>query len=189
MKSVYLAILLVFGLNHALADEVSDAIAEGSDAYKRGELGTAASQWEYAAQLVRQAKAEKVIKLLPAALMGWDGSQDADSSSSAAILGGGINVSKAYSKGEEEIRIEVTMDSALLQSTLAMISNPQLIAMSGQKVKKIKGHTAAIESEEGNTKLQIVVGNNILIVVEGSPAKAAMDYAEAINFDAISALK
>ncbi|CBL46114.1 Hypothetical protein HDN1F_25310 [gamma proteobacterium HdN1] len=189
MKRILLVMCAALIAGPVLADEVTDAIDEGSAAYKRGELGTAASQWEYASQLVRQAKADKVKKLLPAALSGWESGEGDASATSAAVLGGGINVSKQYTKGDDSVSIEITMDSPMLQSVLAMITNPQMAALSGMKVKKIKGNSAAVESSADNTRIQIVVGNSVLVVVDGKPEAAVTAYSESIDFAAISALK
>jgi len=189
MKRLLLAACLALVITPVMADEITDAVDEGNAAYKRGDLGIAATQWEYAAQLVRQAKADKVVKLLPAALSGWEGGEGESSATNAAVLGGGINVSKHYTKGDDGVRIEITMDSPVLQGALALISNPQMAALSGQKVKKIKGNSAAVESTPDNTKLQIVVANTILVVVEGKPESAVTEYAEAIDFTALGAMK
>ena len=96
MKYLMLAIALATAAAPALADDVTDAIQEGLNAYKADNLGKAAAQWEYAAQLARQAKAKKVTELLPKALSGWKAEKPDSSSAGAAMFGGGITVSQHY---------------------------------------------------------------------------------------------
>ncbi len=188
MKKLILAASLILAATSAGADEVKSALDEGMDAYKRGELGTAASQWEYAAQLARQAKASKVETLFPKPLAGWT-MEEANSTANAAF-GGGIHVSRSYTKDEGSVQIEITMDSPMLQGVIGLIGNPQFAAMSGMKIKRIKGQQAAIESSGGgHAKMQIVVGGNALVSLEGQPEAALTSYAEAINYEGISALK
>jgi len=187
MKKVLLITSLLLAATSVSADEIKSALDEGMSAYKRGELGTAASQWEYAAQLARQAKASKVETLFPKPLSGW--TMEAANTTANAAFGGGINVSRQYLKDEDSIQIEIIMDSPMLQGVIGLIGNPQFAAMSGMKIKRIKGQQASVESSEGHAKVQIVVGNNVLVSLEGQPEAALMSYAEAFNYEGIASLK
>lgn len=197
MKHFILALGLTLAAAPVLADDITDAVQEGLDAYKANNLGKAASQWEYAAQLVRQNKAKKVTELLPKPLEGWK-ANDADSSSAgAAMFGGGINVSREYyvedadgNQGDRSVTVELTMDSPLLQSMIGMLANPQFAAMSGGKITKINGVQAIQEGGgDENTKLSMVINNTVLVTVDGQPEQDVMAYAKAIDLKAIADLK
>lgn len=188
MKRTLLALTFSTFALTSFADEVTDAVDEGLSAYKAGDLGTAAGQWEYAAQLARQAKADKVAAMLPKPMSGWEGDEADSNAAGSAMFGGGISVSRQYTRGDDSVSIQLTMDSPMLQGVIGIVTNPQLAAMSGQKVKKIKGNPATVEVSDNWVKLQIVVNNAILIAVEGSPEDAVTEYANAIDYKGLAAL-
>ena len=74
-------------------------IKEATRQYEAGDYTGAASNLDYAAQLVRQQKSERMKALLPEPLPGWEGKEASAQALGAAILGGGVTVSREYKKG------------------------------------------------------------------------------------------
>lgn len=173
-----------------LADdtEITQAINEGTQAYEQGQLSQAASQFDYTATLIRQQQASAIGNLLPEPLPGWTAGAAESQATSAAFFGGGINASRDYSKDSSRLTISITKDSPLLQAIGMLFSNPSMASMSGYKVKRINGHTAMMKQEGNNQELQVLVGNNILIQLDGSAVSETelQAYVEAIDIDAIS---
>jgi len=192
MKNVMCILALgVFLSAFARADEVEQAIKQGSELYKKGSLQQAATQLEYAASLIREQRGGTLAGLLPKPLSGWT-SEDAESQTAgAAMFGGGTSVSKTYVKGDAEVSITITTDSPLLQTFLMMFTNPMILQSQGGKLRMIKGHQVVF-NESGATS---VVNSTYLVQVEKNPEpKTLIDpdllaYIEAIDFEGIKNMK
>ncbi|CAA0084281.1 Uncharacterised protein [BD1-7 clade bacterium] len=176
----------------ALADDVEDAINEGLQLYKSGKFGEAASQWDYASTLARQAKADKVSDLMPKPLAGWE-SQDSESEGFAgSMMGGGTTVHKTYTKAEAFVDITMLTDSPMVQAMVMMFANPSVASMSGMRFMTVNGQKALVQNEDGTYELhfQLNNGQTVLSVSAGGSkdnAANAKAYANAIDFKALSA--
>ena len=189
------AAILVPGM--LLADEIEDthaeikqAITAGTEAYQAGELSQAVTQFDYVSTLVRQLQAGELGKLFPEPLSGWKADEVESQAGSTAFFGGGINASRSYRKDGGQLEISITKDSPLLQTMGMLFTNPSMATMGGYKVKRIKGQTAMIKSEDNSQELQMMVANSILIQITGrgineNDLKA---YAEALDIEAITKL-
>jgi hypothetical protein len=170
----------------AAADEIGDAIADATKAYKAGELSGTKQALDLASQLVAQKIAEALIAALPKPLAGWKaGMPD-------TTAGGGFGIavtqaSNSYTNAKgESVEVTISSDSAFLGQLVAMLANPQLAALMGKTVTI--GTQRAIQTKEG--EVQMLVNNRFVIQVNGGgTADDKLNYAKAIDFAALGKMK
>ena len=190
MKRLIVCSLLTLAVSvagPARADEVEDSIREGLEAYGRRDVSTARQALEQAVQLLAQQNADRLGAILPAPLPGWT-AEDGDTQTNAgsmAMLGGGIQASRTYRRGDTSVEIQVIGDSPLVAQLIPIISSPALAASMG-RLSRI-GSARAIQTQDG--KLMMVVANRFLISIEGSAsAEDKQRYAGAIDLAALERL-
>ncbi|OXY81657.1 hypothetical protein [Oceanimonas doudoroffii] len=184
--------LLLPGLLLADDAEIRRAIEEGTRAYEAGEWSQAASQFDYAATLVRQLQAGQLGELFPAPLPGWQ-AEDADTqAASATLFGGGIHASRQYHKDNARLEMTIAKNSPLLQTMAMLFTNPSMATMSGYKVRRINGQSAMVKEEGDSKELMMLVANTTLVQLSGRGSELAMAdleaYAGALDVNALSAL-
>jgi len=192
MKKLFIiAVLLVsFCLSiSCYADDITDQITQALGLYKQDKYSEAVSELRFAIGQIHGLQAEKIKLSLPKPLSGWKGAESESSQSSMTIMGGGLAVSKEYTKGEQSVNIEIVTESPLLQTVMMFIANPMFVEK-GKKLIKVGSHKAVIEynNTDMNGNLQIVVGNKTLVTVNGSsiPDKNILiEYANKIDFEKI----
>ena len=150
-------------------DNVLATIKEAIKQYQAGDYTGASSNLDYASQLVRQQKSEKMKRLLPEPPAGWQAGEASAQALGAAILGGGVTVSCDYTKGSSTVSVEIVSDSPVLQSVLVMINNPMFAGASGGKLETVKGQRAIIkyENNKKSGELYIVVSSRFVITIKG----------------------
>jgi hypothetical protein len=182
------AIVLALAASGLKADEVTDAIAQGTSAYKSGDLTEAGSQLKYAAGLIAQQKAKAVTAVFPDALSGWSAGK-ITSSSAGGMMGGGISANRTYQKDASKISIELVMDSPMLQSMMGMINNPSVITMSGGKLINIQGHKTIYNGNTERPELILIIDGNAMFTLKARGESAGLDelkaYGEALDLDAL----
>ena len=132
-----LTLLCLTKISLAAEDTVLTTIKEATRQYQAGDYSGAASNLDYASQLIRQKKSEKMKALLPEPLAGWEAKEASAQALGAAVLGGGVTVSRDYSKGPAFVSVEIVSDSPVLQSVLMMINNPVFAGAGGGNVESI----------------------------------------------------
>lgn len=186
----FLAVLLSGCLGalplHAAEDNVLSTIKEATRQYEAGDFTGAASNLDYAAQLVRQYKSERMKAMLPEPLAGWEGKDASAQALGAAILGGGVTVSREYKKGASTVSIEIVSDSPVLQSVLMMVNNPMFAGAGGGKLETVKGQRAILKYDAGKKtgELFVVVASRFVVTIKGRPAarEELLAYGEAIDY-------
>jgi hypothetical protein len=172
-------------------DNVLSTIKEAIRQYESGDYTEAASNLDYAAQLVRQQKSEKMKELLPEPLAGWQAGEASAQALGAAILGGGVTVSRDYTKGPSSVSVEIVSDSPVLQSVLMMINNPMFAGAGGGKLETLKGQRAIIkyENSKKSGELYIVVASRFVITIKGRQVsrKDLLAYAEVMDYRVLEA--
>ncbi|MGB0847094.1 MAG: hypothetical protein ACPGSM_10230 [Thiolinea sp.] len=170
----------------AIADDVSDAIDEASKAYESGDVNTAVENLNFAVQLLQQMKGEKLSELLPEALDGWTAGEAESAAVGAAMFGGGLTAKRSYQKDKSKVKIEIVTDSPMIQSMVALFTNP-LFGASGGKMTKINGHKAMLEYNKKRQKgeYKLMINNRYMVTVNGRKVEAdeLKAYVEAIPFD------
>lgn len=184
-----LPFLLVLVLHAAVIradDNVLSTIREATRQYEAGDYTGAASNLDYAAQLVRQQKSERMKSLLPEPLSGWEGKETNAQALGAAILGGGITVSRDYRRGNSSLSVEIVSDSPVLQSVLMMVNNPVFAGAGGGKLENLKGQRAILKFDSGRKsgELYVVVDGRFVITIKGRQVtrEDLIGYGEAINY-------
>ncbi|MCI5211224.1 MAG: hypothetical protein D3910_21120, partial [Candidatus Electrothrix sp. ATG2] len=74
-------------------DDVLTTVNEAVRQYKLGEFAGAISNLDYATQLIRQKRSERMKGLLPEPLSGWQAKPAEAQALGTAVFGGGITVS------------------------------------------------------------------------------------------------
>jgi hypothetical protein len=185
-----LLVLLLSGCLGALPlhaeDNVLSTIKEATRQYEAGDFTGAASNLDYAAQLVRQHKSERMKAMLPEPLAGWEGKDASAQALGSAILGGGVTVSREYKKGASTVSIEIVSDSPVLQSVLMMVNNPMFAGAGGGKLETVKGQRAILKYDAGKKtgELFVVVASRFVVTIKGRPAarEELLAYGEAIDY-------
>lgn len=186
-----LVLIAVFtaGVLHAADDNVLSTIKEATRQYQSGDYTGAASNLDYAAQLIRQQKSERLKTLLPEPLSGWEGKEASAQALGAAILGGGVTVSRDYKKDTSSVSVEIVSDSPVLQSALMMVNNPMFAGAGGGKLEMVKGQRAILKYDAGKKtgELYVVVASRFVITIKGRPASREdmLAYGEAIDYRAL----
>ena len=167
-------------------DNVLSTIREATRQYESGDYTGAASNLDYAAQLVRQQKSERMKSLLPEPLSGWEGREANAQALGAAILGGGITVSRDYKRGSSSLSVEIVSDSPVLQSVLMMVNNPVFAGAGGGKLENLKGQRAILKFDSGKKsgELYVVVDGRFVVTIKGRQVtrEDLIAYGEAINY-------
>ena len=167
-------------------DNVLSTIKEATRQYEAGDYSGSASNLDYAAQLVRQQKSERMKALLPEPLSGWEGKEASAQALGAAILGGGVTVSREYKKGNASVSVEIVSDSPVLQSVLMMVNNPMFAGAGGGKLETLKGQRAIVkyDSSKKSGELYIVVASRFVITIKGRQVvrEDLLAYGEAIDY-------
>ena len=192
MKYIFQALVFVFCslvLSQPIfaeQDDVLTTIDQAVKQYKGGDFAGAASNLDYAAQLIRQKKSEKMKDLLPEPLSGWQAGEADSQAIGTAVFGGGVTVSRKYTKESSSIDIEIVSDSPVLQSVMMMLNNPMFAGASGGNLKTIKGQRAIIKYNGANRSgdISIVVAGRFMVTINGRQVDQAdlAAYAEAINY-------
>lgn len=167
-------------------DEVLRTVDEAVSQYKKGDFAGAASNLDYASQLIRQKKSEEMKSLLPEPLTGWTAEPASAQALGTAVFGGGITVSRSYSNPPASLSIDIVSDSPLLQSLVMMLNNPMFVGASGGKLEAVKGQRAIVKFNESTRSgdLNIVVDNRFMVTVKGQKIgrEDLLAYAGQINF-------
>ena len=189
MKFPFCAVLLALTLIAVpvfAEDEVLRTVDEAVSQYKKGDFAGAASNLDYASQLIRQKKSEEMKSLLPEPLAGWVAEPASAQALGTAVFGGGITVSRTYSNPPASISIDIVSDSPLLQSLVMMLNNPMFVGASGGKLEAVKGQRAIVKYNETTRSgdLNIVVDNRFMVTVKGQKIERAdlLGYAALIDF-------
>jgi len=171
-------------------DDVLTVIEEALQQYKNGDLSSAANNLDYASQLIRQKKSEKLKSVLPKPIPGWDVEPATSQAIGTAVFGGGVTVSQAYRKGPSHIIIEIISDSPVLQSVMMMLNSPVFAGASGGKLEIIKGQRAIVkfEPEKRDGEINVVIANKFMVTVKGQEVtrEELLAYTQLIDFQVLS---
>ena len=181
-----LAVLFLAMPLHAGEDTVLSTIKEATRQYQAGDYSGSASNLDYASQLIRQKKSEKMKDLLPEPLPGWDGKEASAQALGAAVLGGGVTVSRDYTRGASTISVEIVSDSPVLQSVLMMLNNPVFAGAGGGRLETVKGNRSVLKFDSGKKsgELYSVVASRFVVTVKGRQVarEDLLAYGEAMDY-------
>ncbi|MGQ3674388.1 hypothetical protein ACT6QH_02645 [Xanthobacter sp. TB0139] len=165
----------------ALADDISDALAEAQKAYADGDVAASRQAVDVAAQLLAQHSADKLVQFLPATPAGWTEEETRSDAAAAAMFGGGLIARRDYRKGDEDVRVLIIAGSPMVAQMAPMFANAQMLGAMG-RVFRFQGRTAVM-TREGAIQL---MGGDAYITIEGSASEADKRmFLEAIDLDSV----
>ena len=172
MQKFFIAVLVLFialalpAMPSAAEDPVLTSINEAARQYKEGGYTAALANLDAASQIIRQKKGDDLEKLLPQPLSGWSARQSGTVTAGNTAFGGAISAEQQYAKEQSLITVRFSMDSPMMQSMVMMFNNPIFTASTGT-LERIKGQKAIVDFNETSGNINVVVGSNILITIEG----------------------
>jgi hypothetical protein len=171
----------------SLADEVEETIHEAEKRYKNGDYNETIKELEFAVQLVRRKKSDRLKAVFPEPLPGWEGREPDITGASSAYLGGGIQAAREYTKGSSKVVVEIFMDNPFLQGILAVLDNPLLLSPGSEPIR-IKGNRANVSYDPSASEgeLKLVFKKKVLVSVRGYRIESAdplREYAGGIQFE------
>ncbi len=180
------AVFLASSVNAAAADEIADQISQASKAYQSHDLSATASALDAASRLLREAVAEDWKAALPAPLAGWTADNAESVTVATSMLGGGVQVSRTYHKGDVSVEVSLIADSPVMQAVGGLLSgglfggdDAKLVVIDGRK-------TTYTKSDNSYTT---VVGKSLITVKGESVDDATLrSYLKAVNFAEIEKL-
>jgi hypothetical protein len=181
-------LLIAASASGAHADDVTDQINEALKAYQNHDTQTAMAALDAASNLLRQARAEGLKKLLPAAPPGWTADNSESTAVGAAMLGGGTTASRTYHNGSQRVEVQIIADSPMLQGMAALLNSP-LAAMGGMKTVVVNGRRMSYNDSD-NSYMTLVV-DKVIVKVDGNkdtPEPTLKSFVGAIDFAAIEKL-
>jgi hypothetical protein len=175
------------------ADEVADQINTATKDYQAGQLRQAVQDLQYAIAQIQEQLNAQYTKLMPAALPGWQAEEPQARSAGMAVMGGGTQVSRNYTKegGGESVEIQLTADSPFLQAMAMMLANPMMMSSDPSTKLYHQGrYRGMIKHEAGSQdwEIDLMVANRILVQVTGhgmQDRSAAEAYLKALDLAAV----
>ena len=191
LKVIFLALILsTCFMVSGYADEVTTIIKDALKQYKNGDYVEATNNLEYATQLIRQKKQDKLQLSLPAPFDGWIGKSEAPQADGTAMLIGGTSAKRNYYRGPSIITIGIIADSPFLQSIMTLFNVPLIATASGGKLEIIKGQKAIVtyKPTDKQGEIRIIVAGRILITLNGTNVSKEdlIAYAKAVDYKQIT---
>ncbi len=191
LKVIFLTLILsTCFMISGYADEVTNLIKDALKQYKNGDYVEATNNLDYASQLIRQKKQDKLLLSLPKPLDGWIGENETQQAEGAAMLIGGTSVKRNYYKDSSIITIGIIADSPFLQSIMALFNVPLIATASGGKLEIIKGQKAIVtyKPKDKQGEIKIILAGRILITLNGTNVSKEdiMAYANTVDYKKIA---
>jgi hypothetical protein len=189
MRCCIAALMLVVAATAvARADDVTDQINEALKAYQNHDTQTAIAALDTAENLLRQARADALKKLLPAVPSGWSADNVESTAVGVAMMGGGTTASRTYHNGGQQVEVEIMADSPMLQGLAALLGSP-FAAAGGMKTAVIGGRRMSYT--ENDNSYMALVADKVIVKVSGNkatPDPTLKSFVEAIDFADIEKL-
>lgn len=181
----FCSVAVLFG-SQAAADEITELLDEALAAYEQGDYVLVKENLGYVTQLLNQKTADAIAAVLPEPLDGWSAEQaSVNSAGGAAMFGGGIQVSRSYTRGGDNITVNIVGESPLMSQMMMMLSNPALAGNMGKMVRI--GKQRGVQTNDGT--INLVFNNRFLVTVDGNAdTESKIAYAQAIDFDTLQGL-
>lgn len=181
---IYMSVSTLLLVSSSMADDVTDTMEDALTAYNKGDYTQAKDDLSYVLELLKQKKGDEMKKHFPDALEGWTAEEATSNTAGAGMLGGGVTLSRKYTKDKSEVTIEFITDSPLLQSIGMMMSNPMFVT--GGKLKRINREKAMIKYNEKQKsgEITLILDQRIMISAKGKKVdeETLVDYLKAMDF-------
>ena len=172
------------------ADEISDQITLGLEAYKEQDYKTALEELKFVTAQLQQLQQAEIQKLMPKALDGWTEKESKGNNQAGMSMlggmGGGLSMKSEFQRDREKVIVEVMANSPMMQMMSMMLKNPAMMA--GQKntkpyrYKKAKG---MIKTDKNKTEITLMLAGQILIKATGRQLEddaVLKEYLEQLDF-------
>lgn len=163
----------------ASADEITDTIQSALEAYNSGDTTYALEELNFAIQQINALKKDSLVGFLPEPLEGWTREIDDQLASGMVAFGGGVGASAEYSSEGSDFKVTYMADNPMVASMAGMLANP---ALTGGKLVRV-GRQKFV-AQDG--QFMALVGNRVLIQVEGDDADAITAHLETVDFKAMA---
>ncbi|NBC50114.1 MAG: hypothetical protein GVY22_19525 [Gammaproteobacteria bacterium] len=174
------------------ADPVLDQIDTARRAYADGDRGVAIEALNVAIAQIRRQQTEQQLRLFPQPLPGWS-AEDASAQSgglAAALTGKMLTRSYTNDDSGAEVTMTISANSPFMGFVSGLMQMP-LLAQGGDGLGTYvyEGYRGLLEpSDEGSAKLSLIIGNNILLQLDGRQGAGAdtlKAYLEATDLEAL----
>lgn len=184
------AVLLLAGVvmsAPAVADEVTEQIGKALTAYQNHNSEAALTALDAAAGKLRQERADQLKTLLPPPPADWTADPVETSAISASMLGGGTSASRTYHSGDQQVQVDLTTDSPMLQQMAALVDSP-LGQSPGVKTEKVDDRDVAYTIRDNS--LLCLIGKTVTKITgnKQTPEATLLTFMGAINFAALEKL-
>jgi hypothetical protein len=176
----------------AAADPVLDQIDVARRAYEAGDANVAVESLNVAIAQIRQQQTEQQLKLFPEPLAGWSADEASAQASGLAAAFTGKMLNRTYTNDETGAEVEMTIsaNSPFLGFVSGIMQMPLLMqGGDGLGAYVHKGYRGLLEpQDDGAAKLSLIIGNSVLLQLEGSrgaDAQALEAYLEATDLEAL----
>jgi hypothetical protein len=149
------------------AEDVAGHIESARGAYGRGDQLHALANLQAALRLLNDRLTDQFGKFLPPAPAGWDlGTAE---SQSLDNVGGGLIVSRSYSKGEAALNVTLTIDNPAVGTSASMLRSGADVGNGWSRLKL--GTDDALlrfDPTSRSGEITMVLGERVLLQVEGT---------------------
>lgn len=160
-----------------VADEILDQIDTARRAYEGGEAGVAIEALNIAISQIQQQQTEAQLKLFPEPLTGWTADDAAAQATGLMAALTGKVLSRTYQQPETGAQVSITIsaNSPFLGFFSGLMQTPLFAqGADGLGAYVYQGYRGLLEPQDGGSaKLSLVIGNNILLQVEGTGGAGA----------------
>jgi hypothetical protein len=166
-RQVLVLLLGLAWIPMARADQVADDLAKASTAWQAHDVEGTLTALDSAAAIVRKARADALKTLLPVAPAGWTADPPQTSAVSGELLGGGISASQTYHNAAQQVQVQITTDSPMLQNMAALLSSPYAKTAGVENVT-IAGRSLSYTA--GDNSFMTLVAGKVIVKVDGNKA-------------------
>ena len=161
IKIILTAVLLAVS-GSVMAADLSGRIDAAKAFYQKGDMAKAAHELEAVLTDLQDHLGRSLTAAMPAPLSGWQADEAEYEGLSAS--GGGLSVTRAYSKNDSSMNASIILDNPAVDAALDS-------QMPQQAVKKVKiGTEDATLRWDGNSHsgdITVVLGHRVLLQIEG----------------------
>jgi hypothetical protein len=177
----------------AIGDEVLDQIDTARRAYEAGEAGVATEALNIAISQIQQQQTEAQLKLFPQPLPGWTADDASAQASGLMTALTGKVLSRTYQQPETgaEVVMTISANSPFLGFFSGLMQTPLFAqGADGLGAYVHEGYRGLLEPQDGGSaKLSLVIGNSLLLQVEGSGGAGADTLEAYLNAMELKALE
>ena len=165
VSAVFVLLLACPLVSAAAADDVPARLDNARAAYQKGDIARAAREIEAALIQLHDRLGKTFAETLPN--LGGLWKAESVETESLGEIGGGLSVSRAFTRGDASLNVSLLLDSPEVASVQAMLTGN-----SGQlNVKKVKvgGEDAVLrfDAATGTGEITMVVGGRVVLEVQG----------------------